>query len=94
MSGPVLSIWKGEIPRNERMIDIATRIAGLYGVTLDDLKGRSQARMYSDPRLHAYAAIYATGRFSTTQIGRFFGRDHSTVSDGIRAHNERMGEAA
>lgn len=47
-------------------------------------------------RQEAMAAIYATGRYSTLRIGRFFKRDHSTVVHAIHAvarrQKERLGE--
>jgi chromosomal replication initiation ATPase DnaA len=56
---------------------LASEIAAQYGLTLAHLKGRS--RKYCEPRWHAMRALYATGEYSTSEIGRLFHRDHTTV---------------
>ena len=82
------------IPRhqNETMDDIARRIAFEADIDIDDLRGLGRIRQFSDPRLRAYAEIYATGRYSLPRIGRYFNRDHTTVLTGIRRHNRRAAQ--
>lgn len=82
-----LSIWKGEIALRHRMADIASRIAEESRTDLATLRGPSQRRIHSAPRLQAFSEIWETGRFSLTQIGHYFGeRDRTTVHKGIRRY--------
>lgn len=92
----VLSLWKGQIKLDEiadrrSMAEICADVAARYGVTAEALRGVSRVRTLAWPRQHAYAEMYATGRFSLPQIGRFFGwRDHTTILHGVRAHKARQ----
>lgn len=80
-----LSLWKGEIEPPPRMARIAQEIADRHGLTMADMNGDDRSRSVAWARQEAMAAIYATGRFSMPQIGRFFGwRDHTTVLHAIR----------
>jgi chromosomal replication initiator protein len=90
MSQTVLSLWKGPLQREPSMREIAERIAYLRGITLEDMRGPSRKDPIVTARQQAMAAIMATGRFTTTQCGRFFRRDHSTVCHAVR----RVKEAA
>ena len=79
-----LSLWKGQIPAPPKtMREIATRVAAEHGLTLDVLKAYDGRPHVVAARRAAWQAIYATGRFSYPQIGRFFGRDHSTVHSAV-----------
>ncbi len=106
---PFLSIWKGEVwpttprPRGKaggrscgaHAERIANRIAGQYGLSLDDLRKRSTTHGIAHPRQHAMAALHATGAYSMPAIGQFLGGlDHTTVLHGIRAHAQRIGAGA
>jgi chromosomal replication initiator protein len=88
----MLSIWKGELPNPKpTMREMAMEVAEKHGVTLEDLQGPSRTQKLATARQEAMARIYATGRYSTTQVGRFFGgRDHTTVMHGCRAHARRL----
>lgn len=85
-----LSLWKGVMDGRPTMASIATEIALKHDLTLADLRGRNCSQRFVIPRHDAMAAIYATGRYSTTQIGRFFGdRDHTSAMHGIKKSEER-----
>jgi chromosomal replication initiation ATPase DnaA len=72
------------------MLEIGALVAERNGMTLEDLRGSSRQRELAYARHEAFALTYATGRFSTTTIGQFYGdRDHTTVMWGIRAHEDR-----
>jgi chromosomal replication initiation ATPase DnaA len=96
VDGLYLSIWRGLIPAGQQtMRDIAERIARRDGLTLEQLRGRYRAIRSAPSRHEAWALMYETGRFSVTQIGKWFdGRDHSTILHGIRQHRIRMGQGA
>lgn len=93
MSELVLSLYRGlieVIPPPPTMREIATEVATKHGLTLDELRGPQRARRFAHPRQEAFALAMATGRFSTPQVGRFFGdRDHATVIYGVRAYEAR-----
>jgi chromosomal replication initiation ATPase DnaA len=60
-----------------------------HGVFPAEIMGPSRLAKVAAARLDAYARIYATGRFSYPQIGRFFNRDHSTVVHGVKVFRAR-----
>lgn len=71
--------------------DIARAVAARHHLTLWQLCGVARAQRYSMPRDEAFWLAYQTGRYSSTQIGRYFGnRDHTTVLYGIRRHAARL----
>jgi chromosomal replication initiator protein len=97
----VLSLWKGEILARRRpdafMRDIASRVGRRRGVPLEAILGRSLARPVVHARQEAMYVIRYWGHFSYPAIGRFFGRDHATVINNVKAHGrrvEQMREAA
>lgn len=93
----VLSLWRGRvrIRPTGSMRELATEICELYDIDLDGLKGRSQARRYSNPRQHFMARAYGMGHLSLCQVGDFLGgRDHATVKHGIEAHKRREAKMA
>ncbi|RAK51607.1 helix-turn-helix domain-containing protein [Phenylobacterium soli] len=80
-----------DAPTKPKMRDIAEIVAEESGVPLEELRGQDRHKRIAHARQRAYALIYGTGHFSTSQIGAFFGgRDHTTVLHGIRAHKARM----
>lgn len=85
----VFSLWKGMVRTRPSMRCIAEDIAERYGLSMVELIGNRPHQYVSRPRQEAMAAMHATGKFSTTQIGKFFGRDHSTISHGIKKHRQR-----
>jgi chromosomal replication initiation ATPase DnaA len=71
------------------MAAIAERVAAEHDLTLSDLRRGGRERVYSWPRQVAMAAMRDAG-YSLSQIGRFMsGRDHSTVSYGVKRARER-----
>ena len=84
------STWiDGKTPR-ERADAIVSKIARRYGLTLEDLKGSELRRDVSQPRQHAMWSIRRIFGWSLPQIGRYFGRDHTTILHGIRQHEARI----
>jgi chromosomal replication initiation ATPase DnaA len=64
--------------------EIQHATAAAYGLTRDELLGPRLARRYAWPRQIAMALGRELTNQSYTQIGRNFGRDHTTVLRGIR----------
>lgn len=84
-------LWSPRPSADHTMREIAARVAARHGTSLADLRGCSTQRSVAKTRHEAFAEIYGLGRYSTTQIGRFFGdRDHTTVIYGIRRHHSRQ----
>ena len=71
---------------------IRDRVARSYGVTAEQLRGRSRQRRFVRPR---QLAMYLCRRYtdaSLKQIGRAFGRDHSSVIYAIDVVERRIVE--
>lgn len=70
------------------MADITADVARRHNVTVADLRHPTRGRKaLVAPRREAWTLIYATGRFSYPQIGRWFGgRDHSTIHHGRKRY--------
>lgn len=74
-----------------RGLDIAERVAALYGLTFDDLAGRALTRNVTRARHEAMWEIIQRTEMSTTEVGQMFGdRDHSSVVHACRRHEERI----
>lgn len=77
--------WRGELTaRPATMREISEAVAARYGLPIEQLKGPDRKRSVAWARQEAFDAIYATGRYSLPQIGRYFNRDHTTVLHGVR----------
>jgi chromosomal replication initiator protein len=72
------------------MAQITEAFAEEHRVSVRELKSDCKRWYISRPRQALMHRLYATGRWSLPQIGRFFGRDHTTVLHGIRAHEARQ----
>lgn len=73
----------------ETMRTLAARIAGEAGFTVADLRGPRCWRPLVLARQRFMAEARDLGR-STTQIGAFLGRDHTTVCEGSRKYRLRV----
>ena len=71
-------------PRERRRMKIA-QICERRGVTVDELMGRSRYKRVCSARKEAYAMLREE-KLSYPTIGKMFGRDHTTVIDGIQRH--------
>lgn len=75
----------GEAPVRETMASIAARVAVAHGYTLKDLHGPRRHRLLAYARFEAMwlmrqlRTLDGAYRYSLTQIGNFFDRDHTTV---------------
>lgn len=76
-------------PQTRTMARIASDIASDNNLTLEELKSRTHEWAVSHVRQYAYAEMLDAG-FSASAVGRFFGRDHSTVAYGAKAARARM----
>lgn len=75
----------------DRWIDIVNEVAADHGVTAAEILGRSQKQRASQARHHAMFRVrnevVIDGKpASFPRIGRWFGRDHSTVVHAFQRH--------
>lgn len=84
-------------PPRPTMTDIVADVSARRRIPVDILRGKRKAKPIV---LARHEAMYlmrqqkrATGeyRYSASQIGRFFGTDHSSALHGVRRHAERNG---
>lgn len=67
------------------MEQIAEAVATETGISVALMKGPSRSKSIFYARAEAMRRIRETGRYSTPQIGRFFGgRDHASVLNAIK----------
>lgn len=78
-----------QIDRGPTMPEIAALVAKARGLTMEELRGESRKWEFAHPRQEAMWLMRRAGR-TTTQIGKFFGRDHSTVVHAEQAYAGRM----
>lgn len=92
--------WFWVLPDNPRpppptLAEIVAEVAALHGVTVEELMSPSRETRLVLARWEAmwrmsqvYWGHKSLPRYSSQQIGRFFGRDHSTVLHGVRKYRE------
>lgn len=94
--GKFLSLWRGliEAPDNRTMASLALHVANRHELTVTHLKGPCRNARFVLARQECMWELCQTGKWSTTQIGRFLGdRDHSTVIHGRDRHQGRLDAA-
>lgn len=74
------------------MASLLEGVAFRYGLTVADLKGPRYTWRLAHPRQEFMYEARLIGK-SYPQIGRFLGRDHTTVIHGVRAHLKRQQNA-
>ena len=91
-----LSLWRGQVEASVgrlTMAEIATDVARRHGLTLADIRGRSQRRHVCQARDHAIYMMLQQPHLNKSQIARWLGgRDPSTVCQLADNHEARMGE--
>lgn len=70
----------------DRLIIYATESAYWHNVTVREIMGRGRSHSVVAARKAVMRQLRADG-FSTSQIGRWMGRDHSTVVHATRRQN-------
>jgi chromosomal replication initiator protein len=71
---------------------IVKRIAAHFGVTAEDLMGKGQAREVSVPRQIAMYVCRHKLEMTFQSIGKWFGRDHSTVMSSVKSVEKSLEE--
>ena len=74
------------------LLELVQDICKTRGVVLHELCGRTRARSVARARHEAWWCIrrHPERHYSLLEIARLFGRDHTTVSAGIDAHERRL----
>ena len=67
------------------MEQITARVAGEFKMMTSELRGSNRTRNLQLPRRIIWCELKDRG-YSFPQIGRFFGRDHSSIQHGVRKH--------
>jgi chromosomal replication initiation ATPase DnaA len=76
---------------NRTFKQIVTDVAQDHGVTPELIASPKRKKHIIPPRHRVMYEAYATKRYTTTQIGMWLNRDHSTVVYGIWKHAQRNG---
>ena len=68
------------------LLELVQTVAHAHGATLAEVCGRARTRGVSAARFACYRALYyhPVFAFSSVEIGRLFGRDHSSILNGIK----------
>ena len=78
-------------PNSKSLEDVASTVAGVLGVGIEALRGRSKARILILGRLLAYYLLRRLGLGSAGEIGTYFGgRSHSTIIHGEKQVRARL----
>lgn len=74
------------------LLDLVREISARRGVVVDQLCGRVRTRSVSWARQEVWWRLrnHPERYYSLLEIAHLFGRDHATVSAGIRAHGRRL----
>lgn len=74
------------------MLDLCAGLARQHGATVDEVLAQDKTPRVSHARQAIWHALrhHPERRYSYPDIGRLFGRDHSTVLAGVRAHEQRL----
>lgn len=82
------SLWRGAVTRPPTMAGIAAEVAVQHRVTVADIRGPSRVRGLVRARQEFMARAWVAGK-TKCAIGRYLGRDHTTVIYGLRVHLTR-----
>jgi hypothetical protein len=78
-----------EIPQDvpkQRLDEIAEKVCTLYGINLEDLKGKSRRKLFVDARFE-FCMAARHSEHTLTDIGRYLNRDHTTVMHHLHQRN-------
>lgn len=69
---------------------ILREICEQYGIEKQLILSQKRSRYIAKPRIHAYYRMFHETDLSMVQIGRIMGRDHTTILNGIRSHEQSI----
>lgn len=76
------------------LLEHVSDLARQHGATVDEVLAQDKTPRVSHARQAIWYALrhHPERRYSYPDIGRLFGRDHSTVLAGVRAHERRLAD--
>jgi chromosomal replication initiator protein len=74
----------GPAGRGSTPTAVLTAVSRFYGVSVEDLKGRSRHKQIVQPRQVAMYVLREDSHLSTPEVGRLLNRDHTTVLHGLK----------
>jgi chromosomal replication initiation ATPase DnaA len=85
MTSPVIDAL-----RARDLLEFVDDVCRRRGVTRKELCDRGRTRAVAQARQELWWQLRQHRHYSLGEIGRLFGRDHSTVLQGIDAHRRRL----
>lgn len=73
-----------------RVAQVVRRIAREHGCTLEDIYGTSRHDSIARARRHAMAVLRWSTALSLPELGRIFGRDHTTILTAVRKYEAEL----
>lgn len=86
---PPPKVWRPSFPTAVRKV--LSAVAAKHDLKVSDILSEKQNRNISRARQEAMWELHQLGKYSLPMIGRYLGRDHSSVHHGIAAHATRSG---
>ena len=84
-------VTRDEKSLRSRALQVAIDVSSRHGVTLAQLLGRGRRRVFAHPRQEAMYICQRDLELTYCEIGKLFGRDHTTVMYSVDAHKHRIG---
>jgi chromosomal replication initiation ATPase DnaA len=82
-------IWAGR-PRSTKREEILYQVLDETGLTKEQLLGRQKLNRIVEARHRLCWRLYRETTMSMTSVGNYLDRDHTSVLNGIRRHEERL----
>ncbi len=88
----ISDFMSGSEPMSQTSDKILSKIAQKYDISLEDIKGSKRSRGIAMPRHIAIYLIREMTNMSFPQLGKLFGRDHTTILNSYQTVVEKMKE--
>jgi chromosomal replication initiation ATPase DnaA len=75
------------LPRE--IVDVVRAIADKHSIEWTKIFGRRRTKTIVIARQEAYSELYKLGKYSSTDLGKFFARHHATILHGIKNHRRK-----
>lgn len=81
------------ITQRRRREDVLAKVAIKHGVTRDEMMSTSRSLVVVRARHEACYLLMKEQKYGYSDLGRIFGKDHTTILHGVRKHCETHGLA-
>lgn len=71
---------------------VRAEIAEKFGLAIEEIMGEQRSKKIVEARHEIFWRLKKETKWSLPQIGRFMGRDHTTVLHGLRRYAKRHGQ--